>query len=136
VDLRQFVSGCCTELIFNHDELGVSGWEDPVRPEAMVSVSMSCQIIRHGVDRNLKHRSLICCVLAVRQSMTLFMVSLQVHDSILESPKSERPGIGGDFMLESIYEPYLSGALFQQSKTTALIHWIDNPLENEEFAGT
>jgi hypothetical protein len=75
------------ELVFNLDEACISEWEDRAPRKVIVSVSMTDNIIHYGVHRNLKHMPVICCVLAGGGSLTLFVVSLQVNDKVIETLK-------------------------------------------------
>jgi hypothetical protein len=85
--LRQHVLDCCADLVFHFDEVGISEWEDRVARKVVVPVSVSGQTIHHGVHRNLKGISLVCCVSASGESMTPFLVSSQVNDSAIERPR-------------------------------------------------
>jgi hypothetical protein len=67
--LRQHVQDCCADLVFNLDKVGISEWEDRVARKVIVPVSMSGQTIHHGVYRNLKHISVVCCVSTSGESM-------------------------------------------------------------------
>jgi hypothetical protein len=103
--LRQYVQECCVDLGFNLDELGISEWEDPVARKVIVPVSMSGRTIHHGVHRNLKHRSVVCCVLASGESMTAFVISSQVIDSVIERLKTDGLRIGVDLIFERRQKP-------------------------------
>jgi F0F1-type ATP synthase gamma subunit len=48
----------CAELVFNLDEVGISEWEDRASRKVIVPVSMTDQMIHHGLHRNLKHMSM------------------------------------------------------------------------------
>jgi hypothetical protein len=61
---------------------------------------MSGQMIHHGVHRNLKHISVLCFVSAAGESVTPFMISSHVNDSVIEKLKIEGFGMGSDFILK------------------------------------
>jgi hypothetical protein len=65
--------------------------------------------------------------------MTPFMVSLQVHELVVEKLKMEQFRIGLDLVLEHRQEPYMDAALFQQWPTTLLTPFIDGLRTNDEF---
>ena len=133
--LTEHVPGCCAELVFNLDEVGISEWEDRVARRVIVPRSMSTQTIHHGVHRNLKHISVLCCVSAAGESMTPFMVSSQVNDSVINGLKVEGFRMGLDLILEHRKKPYLTAELFHQYVTTVLLPFIDELRTNDEFAG-
>jgi hypothetical protein len=85
--LSEHLPGPCAELVSNLDEVGISEWEDRAPRKVVVSVSMTDQTSHHGVHRNLKHMSVICCVSAAGESLTPFVVSSQVHDKVIETLK-------------------------------------------------
>jgi hypothetical protein len=67
--------------------------------------------------------------------MTPFMISSQVNDLVIESPKAERFRMGVDLILEQREKPFMSAALFHQYITTALIVFIIPLRASEQFAG-
>ena len=87
--LRQHVQDCCADLVFNLDEVEISEREDRIARKVIVWTSMSGQTIHHGVHRNLMHMSVEYCVLASGESMSPFVASSQVQDSVIESLKTE-----------------------------------------------
>jgi hypothetical protein len=103
--LRKHVHHCCAELVFTLDEVGLSEWDDRVARQVIVPVSMSGQTIHHGVHRNLKHISVVCCVSASGESRTPFVVSSQINDSVLERLKTDGLRMGVDLILERRPKP-------------------------------
>jgi hypothetical protein len=61
---------------------------------------MTDQKIHQGVDRNLKHMSVICCASAAGQSLTPFVVSSRVNGKVIETLKIEGFRMGVDMVLE------------------------------------
>jgi hypothetical protein len=96
--LSEYLPGSCAELVFNFDEVGISEREDRAPRKVTVPVSMTDQTIRHGVHRNLKHMSVICCVSAARESLAPFVVSSQVNDKAIETLKIEGFRMGVDMV--------------------------------------
>jgi hypothetical protein len=88
------------ELVFNLNEIGISEWEDRGPRKVIVPVSMTDQTIHHGVHRNLKYMSVICCVSAAGESLEPFVVSSQVDDKVVEMLKIEGLKMGVDMVLK------------------------------------
>jgi hypothetical protein len=63
--------------------------------------------------RDLKHISMVRCVLASGESLTPFLVSSEVHEMVIESLKAERFGMGVELILEHARKPYMNARLFQ-----------------------
>jgi hypothetical protein len=133
--LRQHVQDSCADLVFTLDEVGISEWEDRVARKMIVPISMSEQTVHQRIHRNVKHLSVVCCVSVSEESMTPFMVSLQVNDSVIERLKTEGFRMRVHLILERRQKPYLTAALFQQYVTTVLIPFINRVRTNVQFAG-
>jgi hypothetical protein len=99
----------------------------------IVPVSMTDQMIHHGVHRNLKHLSVICCVLAAGESLTPFIVSSQVSDKVIEPLKIKEFRMGLDMVLEYRQKAYITATLFQQYVTSVLIPFIKRLRTNPEL---
>jgi hypothetical protein len=67
--------------------------------------------------------------------MTPFMVSSQVHDSVIERLKTEGFRMGVGLILERRQKPYMTAALFQQYVITVLIPFINRIRTNDQLAG-
>jgi hypothetical protein len=92
-------------------------------------------MIHHGVHRNLKHMSVICCVLAAGGSLTPFVVSPQVNDKVNETLKIKGFRISVNMVLEHRQKAYVTATLFQQYGTSILIPFIERLRTNLEFTG-
>jgi hypothetical protein len=64
-----------TERVFNLDEVGIYEWEDRPAKNAIIPVSARGQGVHHKVNRSSKHLSVIACVSAARESLTLYAVT-------------------------------------------------------------
>jgi hypothetical protein len=73
---------------------------------------MTDQTIHHGVHRNYKRMSVICCVSAAGESLTPFVVSSQVNDKVIETLKIEGLRMGVDMVLEHRQKAYTTATLF------------------------
>jgi hypothetical protein len=133
--LSEHLPGSCAELVFNLDEVCISEWEDRARRKVIVLVSMTDQTIHHGVYRNLKHMSVIYCVSAAGESLTPFVVSSQVHDTVIEALKIEGFWMGMYMVLEHRQKAYVTATVFQQYVTNILIPFIESLRTNPEFTG-
>jgi hypothetical protein len=111
----------------------MSEWEDRGSRKGIVPISMTDQTIHHGRHRNLKPISMICCVSAAAESVTSFMVFLQVNDKVIEHLKIERFRMSVDMILEHRQKPYITATLFQQHATTVLIPFTERFRTNQEF---
>jgi hypothetical protein len=122
------------ELVFKVDEVGVSEWEDPASRKIIVPVPMTDQTAHHGIHRNLKHISVICCISSVGQSLIPFLASSQVNEKVM---KNGELGVhmGMDMILEHRQKPYITATLFQQYATSVLILFIERLRTNQEFRG-
>jgi hypothetical protein len=131
----EHLPGSLAELVFDLDEVGISEWEDRAPRKVIVPVSMTDQTTHHGVHRNLKHMLVICCVSAAGESLTPFVVSLQVKDKVIETLKIEGFRMGVDMVLEHRQKAYVTATLFQQYITNVLIPFIERLRTNPEFIG-
>jgi hypothetical protein len=76
--LRDHIYQACAELMRNLDKIGINEWEDRCTQRVIIPSAMKAQTIFHGVHRNLKHISIVTCISAAGEHMTLFSVSSQV----------------------------------------------------------
>jgi hypothetical protein len=133
--LSEHLPGSCAELIFNLDEAGISEWERRAPRKVIVPAAVTDQIIHHGVHRNLKNMSVICCVSAAGESLTPFVVSSQVHGKVIEMLKVEGFRMGVDIVLEHRQKAYVTATFFQQYLASVLIPFIERLRTNPEFTG-
>jgi hypothetical protein len=131
--LSEHLPGSCAESVFHLDEVGISEWEDRAPRRVICPVSMTDQTIHHGVHRNLKHMSVICCVSAAGESLAPFVVSSQVIDKVIETLEIEGFRMGIDMVLEHKQKAYVTATLFQQYVTSVLIPFIERLQTNPEF---
>jgi hypothetical protein len=133
--VSEYLPGSSAELVFNIDEIGISEWEDRDLRKVIVPVSMTNQTIYHGVHRNIKHISVICCALTAGKSLTPCVVSSRVNDKVIETLKIEGFRMGVDMVLKHKQKAYVTATLFQQYGTSVLIPFIDRLRTNPEFTG-
>jgi hypothetical protein len=130
---RDYVHNACAEFVFNLDEIDVSEWEDRSKQRVIVSSTMRERVIYHTVHRNFKHISIVACILAAVEHMTLFLVCSQGNAAVERKLKIEWFRIGVDFILKSWHRPRMNSQLFAQDISTVLLPYIDKLRSNEEF---
>jgi hypothetical protein len=91
------VQGCVSKLVFNLDEVGISDWEDRKTKKVIPLAAMLGQTIHHGVSRNVKHISLICCMSAAAESLLHYMVTSQNSSIVQEHLKKQGVRFDRDF---------------------------------------
>jgi hypothetical protein len=121
----EYLPGSSAELVFNLDEVAVSEWEDRTQRKVIIPASMTDQTIHHGVHRNLNYISVTCYVSAAAGSLTLFVVSSQINDKVIETLKINGFQMGMDMVLEQRQKAYVTATLFQQYVTSVLIPFIE-----------
>jgi hypothetical protein len=131
----EHLPGSWAEFVFNLDEVGISERKDWAPRKVIVPVSRTDQAIHHGVHRNFKHMSVICCASTARESLMPFVVSSQVNDKVIEMLKIEGFRMGVDMVLEHRQKAYVTATLFQQYETSVLIPFIERLRTNLEFTG-
>jgi hypothetical protein len=63
------------ELVFNLEKVGMSEWEDRKEKKVTVPMIIDGQTIHHGASRNMKHKSVIACIIGGGESLTPFIVT-------------------------------------------------------------
>jgi hypothetical protein len=79
--------------------------------------------------------SVICCVSAVGESLTPFVLSSQVNDEVIEKLKIEGFRMGVDMVPEHRQKAYVTATLFQQYVASVLVPFIERLRTNREFTG-
>jgi hypothetical protein len=69
------------------------------------------------------------------ESLTRLVVSSQVNDKVIETPKIAGFQMGVDMVLEQRQKAYVIATLFQQYVTSVLIAFIKKLRTNPEFTG-
>jgi hypothetical protein len=95
---------------------------------------MRGQTIFHGVNRNLKHISLVVCISAAGEHMRPFLVSSLATDAVETRFKQMGFRMGADLILRKRSKPYMSAELFDEYISTVLLPYIEELLSNDEFA--
>jgi hypothetical protein len=75
--LREHVHGMKGELVFNLNEVDMSEWENRKPKKVIVPKMIAGETIHHCVSRAVKHISIIACITAAGESLTLYIVTSQ-----------------------------------------------------------
>jgi hypothetical protein len=133
--LRENVHAMKVELVFNLDEVGMSEWEDRKEKKVSVPMTMDDQTIRHGGSRSVKHISVIACVIAGEESLTPYIVTSQISDSIRKRLMSRGVRLAVDFVSRQQPKLYVSRNLFLEYITTILVPYLNERRDSEVFEG-
>jgi hypothetical protein len=124
-DLHEYVQGCVAELVFNLDEVGISDWEDRKTQKVIALAAMLGQTIHPGVSRNVKHISVIACLLAAKESLLHYIVTSMNSPTVQEHLKKQGVRFRSDFALKFKQKPYFNAGIFLASIKTILLPYID-----------
>jgi hypothetical protein len=102
------------ELVFNLDEVGISDWEEhKTKTETLiVPATMRGQTIHHEISRTVKHISVIACISAAGESLTLYIITSQARTSVSERLQTEGVRFSTDFVLRSNPSPSINAEIF------------------------
>ena len=73
--MHNYVENCCSELVFNVDEMGSSEWEDRRPRKVLVAKTSNPQSIFHNVSCRYKHKTLVSIVSAAGESLTPMLIT-------------------------------------------------------------
>jgi hypothetical protein len=119
-DLHEYVQTWVAELVFNLDEVGISDWEDRKTKKVIVPAA-----IHDGVSRNVKHISVMACVLAAGESLLHYTVTLQNSPTVQEHLRKQGVRFGRDFALKWNQEPCFNTGIFLDHIRTIFLTYID-----------
>jgi hypothetical protein len=122
---RDHVHRACAELVFNLDEIEISEWEDRCTRRVIVPSAKKGQTIFRGVHQNLKHISVLACISAAGEYVTLFFVFPQVYPTVERRLKSEGLERGVDLIRKHGNKTYMSSQLFAEYISTVMLPYVD-----------
>jgi hypothetical protein len=96
---------------------------------------MKKETIVHGVQRNLKHKSLAVWISASGEHMTLFLVSFQATNAVETRLKQAGFKMGVAWILEKPSKSHMSAELLDKNLSTVFLPYIEELRSSEEFAG-
>jgi hypothetical protein len=103
--LREYVQGMKAELMFNLDEVGLSEWEDRKDKKVIVPMTMDGQTIHHRASRNVKHISIITCIIAREESLNPYIVTSQDSETLRRRLMTHGVRLSVDFVLKHRSKP-------------------------------
>jgi hypothetical protein len=92
--------------------VGISEWEDRRSKSVIVPKSMSAQKIHYKINRNLKHVSVVACILAAGESLTPYVVTSQDSLPVREDLKKRGVRFSADFILRTRSKPDINTKSF------------------------
>jgi hypothetical protein len=120
-NLKAYVQGYTSELIFNLEKVGISDWEGRRVRKVVIMAFIRRQTIHHGISRNMKHISLITCVSATGESYTLYRITSQMSAPIREQLKKDDVHFGTDLILKSNLKPSINVEIRLDSMRTVFL---------------
>jgi hypothetical protein len=96
--------------------------------------AMSGQVIHHGVQRNLKHISIIAYLSAGRESIISYIITFHDSESFCNRLKKPRVRFGVDFLLKSRQKPYVNANIFKDYIKCVFISYLNELRSSEQFA--
>jgi hypothetical protein len=120
--------------VFNLDEVGISQWENKVEKKVIVPSAVGDQMIFHSVHRNSKHISIVACISAAGEHMTLFMVCSRLHGTVERLLELRGFRLGVELIVGKRDKPYMDSQLFYEYIPIIPIHYIDELPTSQEFA--
>jgi hypothetical protein len=111
-DLNDHVQGCVSLLVFNLEEVGISGWEDRNAKRVVVPAAMLNQTINPGISRDVKRISVIACVSTGGESLIPSIMTLQNSSSSQEHLEKQGMRFGKDMTLKSNQKPDIHADIF------------------------
>jgi hypothetical protein len=75
------------DLVFNLDKVGVSEWEDRKPKRVVIPTSLIGRTNHHGVNRNLKHVTIVTCLAAGEEHLISYMITSQDSPALQDDLK-------------------------------------------------
>jgi hypothetical protein len=129
--MEEAVQSCVRDLVFNLDEVRVSEWEDRKSKKLVVPTAMGNQTIHHGVDRNLKHSTVITWVEASGKHGVPYIIMSHESENLRETLRKKsiefecenRFGFGRNSILKESQKAYVDSKSFAEYvKSTFISH--------------
>ena len=74
-NLKEFVQGTCSELLFNCDEVGLSAWEDRKILKVVLPKDVNKNNVYHSISRKMQHVTMLVCVSAAGDALTPMIIT-------------------------------------------------------------
>jgi hypothetical protein len=113
--MQQSVHDRIRDLFFNLNEIGVSESEDRKSKKVVVPSLMSSQRTHHGVNRSLKHITVITCVAARGEYVLPYIIMFQESDDLREALRKKGIEFGWPLILKKNQKPHVNRKCFAES---------------------
>lgn len=130
LNLKEYIQGMCSELLFNLDEVGTSEWEERKILKVVVPKSADKNGVQHHVPRNTTHMTLLVCVSSAGDALTPMLIT---KCAIPQDFEKTGVRLGEDIIIKQKNTPYMDDALFTEYITTVLIPYISNLRQNNMY---
>lgn len=122
-NMKTYVSGKCSELVFNIDEVGLSEWEDRKIKKVIVPKSADRNNVYHSINRKVYHISMLVCISAGGDALTpLTIMKNKLPKKIIDSAIR----LDEDMIFRQRDKPYMDESLFYEYITNVFIPYIEN----------
>jgi hypothetical protein len=112
--MEEAVQGCIRDLVFNLDEIGFSEWEDRKSKKVSVHSAISSQTIHHGVNRKMKHITVITRVAASRKHVLPYIITSQEPEGLREALRKKGIEFRWHLILKKNQKPYVNSKYFAE----------------------
>ena len=130
-NMTQYVQGCCSELLFNIDEMGSSEWEDRKVKKVVIPFETDPKSIYHKTTRKIRHQTLVSIVSAAGDALTpLIISSTNVEREMIS--KGYRSGEDAIFKIRN--PAYIDEDIFYEYIKDVLIPYVKVIRKNKIYA--
>ena len=135
-NLKKYVQGVPTELIFNIDEVGTQKWSDKKNKRVIAPITLKNTRIEYPVERSEKRMSLICAISMAGDTLTPMFITHR--KTIYKEIQGTGIREGEDLILEYQPKSYVNKSLFSRYIDDVMLKYINelrkNPLYLNEPA--
>ena len=130
-NLKDYVQGICSELLFNLDEVGLSEYEDRKIKNVIAPSSANKNRVQHKISRKLQHMTMLVCVSCAGDALTPVLI---LKNPLPKDFEETGTRLGEDVIIKQRNKPYMDEDLFFEYITTVLIPYIDKLREMEMYS--
>lgn len=129
-NIKKYVIGKASELVFNLDEMGSNEWEEKKPKKVIVPVKLCQSNVHLPIKRTLRHQTLLACISATGDSLTPhFIVSSNSAKQVFQLGIRE----GIDLNITTNTSPYVNEEIFHTYIEKTLIPYVNNQRRIEGF---
>jgi hypothetical protein len=111
--MHETLQGCPLDLVFNLDEVGMSGWEDRKPRKVVIRITVGAHNIHYRISRNLKHISIVTCISAGGAWLAPYVVTSQDSAALHRALEKIGMQIGRDLILRQPSKLNINVDLFE-----------------------